>query len=138
MQQATRAMDNALAMTTHSTQCAVSRAIGTSPGTMVYQRDIFINLPVLADLVTICNHHQEIVSKNLCWQNLKRHEWKYNVGQEVLIKTFDLIKLQPRAHGLYTIVHVFTNGTVVVKQAPHVTEQKPIPLGESVADVILK
>eukprot|EP00957_Ditylum_brightwellii_P162848 12400741-Ditylum_brightwellii.AAC.1 len=103
MQQATRAVDDALATTTHATQCAVSRAIGTSPGAMVYQRDMFINLPVLADLVTIPDCCQEIINKNLHQQNLKRCEWNYAVGQEVLIKTVDPTKLQPRAHGPYTI-----------------------------------
>eukprot|EP00957_Ditylum_brightwellii_P049631 3764165-Ditylum_brightwellii.AAC.1 len=34
IQQATRAMDDALATSTHDTRCAVSRAIGTSPGAM--------------------------------------------------------------------------------------------------------
>eukprot|EP00957_Ditylum_brightwellii_P078112 5938282-Ditylum_brightwellii.AAC.1 len=119
MQQATRAVDNALAIATHATQYAVLRAIGTSPGTIVYHRDMFFNLPVLAYLVTICNHCQESINRNLCQQNLKRHEWNYTVEQEVLIKTVDPTKLQQRAHGPYTIVHIFTNDTMAVKRAPH-------------------
>eukprot|EP00957_Ditylum_brightwellii_P146941 11187232-Ditylum_brightwellii.AAC.1 len=47
MQQAVRLVDDALTIIVHATRCAVSRAIGTSTGVMVYQRDMFINLPVV-------------------------------------------------------------------------------------------
>eukprot|EP00957_Ditylum_brightwellii_P083146 6321646-Ditylum_brightwellii.AAC.1 len=86
---------------------------------MVFQLDMFINLPVIADLVTIHDRGQEIINKNLRCQNLKRREWDYAVGQEVLIKEVDPSKLQPRAHGPYTVMHVFANGTVNVQRAPH-------------------
>eukprot|EP00957_Ditylum_brightwellii_P180109 13719898-Ditylum_brightwellii.AAC.1 len=71
MQQATHAVDDALATAMHATRCAVSRALGTLPGNMVFQQDMFLNLPVLADLVTIRDRHQEIINKILCRQNLK-------------------------------------------------------------------
>eukprot|EP00957_Ditylum_brightwellii_P184162 14027222-Ditylum_brightwellii.AAC.2 len=61
---------------------------------MMLQQDMFLNLPVLADLVAIRDCHQEIVNKNLCHQNLKRREWHYAMGQEVLIKETDPNKLQ--------------------------------------------
>eukprot|EP00957_Ditylum_brightwellii_P167045 12717046-Ditylum_brightwellii.AAC.1 len=88
----------------HATRCAVSRALGTLPGNMVFQRDMFLNLPVLADLVSIRDRRQEIINENLLRQNLKQQEWQCAVGQEVLIKEIDPNELQPMAHGPYTIV----------------------------------
>ena len=47
----------------------------------------------------------------------------YAVGQQVLVKAIDPSKLQPRAHGPYNITQVFTNGTIMIQQTPHVTKQ---------------
>ena len=62
-------------------------------------------------------------SDNLRHQNRKRREWNYAAGQEVLIKSVDPTKLEPRAHGPYTIVQVYTNGTVDVRRNPHIVER---------------
>jgi hypothetical protein len=53
LEQATQLIENALATTVYSTHAAVSRSLGVSPGNMVFNRDMFIDLPVLADLLTI-------------------------------------------------------------------------------------
>eukprot|EP00957_Ditylum_brightwellii_P073774 5606339-Ditylum_brightwellii.AAC.1 len=50
MQQAVHDVDDASATAMHATRCALSRTLGTSPGAMVFQRDMLINLPVVADL----------------------------------------------------------------------------------------
>ena len=63
-------------------------------------------------------------SDNLRCQNRKRREWNYAVGQEVLIKSVDPTKLEPREeNGPYTIVQVYTNGTVDVRRNPYIVER---------------
>eukprot|EP00957_Ditylum_brightwellii_P188754 14367752-Ditylum_brightwellii.AAC.1 len=131
MQQATHAVDDALATTMHATRCAVSRALGTSPCAMVFQRNMFLNLPVIADLVAIRYCCQEIINENVRCQNLNRQEWDYVVGQEVLIKEADHSKLQPQAHSPYTIVQVFTNGNVAVRDRQNVRGWNPL-VGNSI------
>ena len=64
-----------------------------------------------------------MIDANLMRQNAKRREYDYTVGQEVLVKAVNPNKLQPRAHGPYSITEVFTNGTVKIARAPHVTER---------------
>ena len=54
---------------------------------------------------------------------MRRQAFDYAVGQQVLIKAIDPNKLHPRAHGPYRITQVFTNGTIKVQRAPHVTER---------------
>eukprot|EP00957_Ditylum_brightwellii_P069777 5298554-Ditylum_brightwellii.AAC.1 len=44
--------------------------------------------------------------------NLEQCEWNYAVGQEVLTKSVNPSKLEPRAHDPYVITQVFTYGTV--------------------------
>eukprot|EP00957_Ditylum_brightwellii_P118745 9056424-Ditylum_brightwellii.AAC.1 len=39
MEQANQTIDNALVAATHATQCAVSRALGISPGALIFQQD---------------------------------------------------------------------------------------------------
>ena len=116
-------MDNALATAQHAMRCAVSRATGVSPGALVFQRDMFLDLPLIADLALIQEKRQVLINENLRRQNLKRREWHYHVGGEVLIKTVDPAKMEARAHGPYTIVQVYTNGTLDVRRGPHVIER---------------
>ena len=45
------------------------------------------------------------------------------VGDLVLMKTIDPIKLEPRAVGPFPITQVYTNGTVDVQKSPHTQER---------------
>ena len=123
MIQANQIIENALATTVHATRCAVSQSLGTAPGNLVFRRDMFIDLPLIADLVDIQQRRQLRIDENLRRQNQKRREYHFQVGQQVLIKTVDPNKLQPRAHGPYPIVQTYTNGTIDIARAPHVTER---------------
>ena len=87
---------------------------------------MFFDLPIIADLISIRHKRQVLIDENLRPQNQKRHEWDYAVGQEVLIKTVSPNKLEPRAHGPYTVTRVFTNETVAVKRNNHVIERMNI------------
>eukprot|EP00957_Ditylum_brightwellii_P156528 11913552-Ditylum_brightwellii.AAC.1 len=86
-QQAVRAVDDALTTAMHAAQCTVSQTLNTSP--------------VIADLITIRDRRQHLIDENLCRQNLKRKEYDYMVGHEVLIKAVNPTKLEPKAHGPY-------------------------------------
>eukprot|EP00957_Ditylum_brightwellii_P157119 11958280-Ditylum_brightwellii.AAC.1 len=77
MEQANQTIDNALAAATHATRCAVSRALGISPGALIFKWDMFLNLPIIADLLTIRDKSQAMINENLRRQNLKCREWDY-------------------------------------------------------------
>ena len=121
--QATSAMDHALSTAMHVTRCATSRTLGISPGALVFQRDMFLDLPIVADLVQIQRKRQIMIDENLIRQNNKRRDFNYTVGQEVLIKTVNPSKLEPRAHGPYRIERVYTNGTIDVLRRENVIER---------------
>jgi len=107
----------------YATRIQTNRSLGVSPGSLVYGRDLFIDLPLIADIVSIRDRRQVRIDKNLVRENDKRRMWNYQVGDEVLIKTVNPSKLEPRAHGLYVIQQVFVNGIVLVNRNPQVVER---------------
>jgi len=120
---AAQLVDNAIATTVHATRCAVSRVLQTSPGAMVFQRDMVVDVPFIADLLVLQAHRQELVDENLRRQNAKRREHHHQVGDLVLMKSIDPVKLAPRAVGPFPIVQVYTNGTVEIQKSPHTRER---------------
>ena len=58
MDNANQVMDNALATAMYTTRCAVGAPIGTSPGALVYGRDMIMDVPLIANLSAIWNGRQ--------------------------------------------------------------------------------
>eukprot|EP00957_Ditylum_brightwellii_P155571 11842311-Ditylum_brightwellii.AAC.2 len=73
---------------------------------------MFLDLPVIADLITIRDRRQHLIDENLHRHNLKHKEYDYVVSHKMLIKTVNPAKLERKAHGPYAVTQVLTNGTV--------------------------
>ena len=81
------AMDYVIAASIHATRCAVNHAMQHSPG--VFQKDMFYDIPVIADLVAIRERRQLLIDENLRRQNEKRIEHHYKVNDWAMIKVYD-------------------------------------------------
>ena len=101
-------MDNALATLMHATRCAVNHTMQNSPGEIVYQRDMFVDVPVLANLEAIRQRRQLIIDQNVRRQNRKRYDHHYRVGDYVMITKYDPKKGDERLHGSYPIIETKT------------------------------
>ena len=123
MAQAKLIVDSALATTMHALQCSMHHALGMSPGAFVFHRDMFLNIPLIANLQTIRDHRQVLIDENLRRQNLKRRTFDYAIDQEVLVKVPNPRKLDAKAEGPYVITCVHVNGTVTIRRTAHVTER---------------
>jgi transposase InsO family protein len=123
MQVANQVVDSALASTMHALRCSMHHALGMSPGAFVYQRDMFLNIPLIANLQTIQERKQVLINENLRRQNLKRRSFDYVVNEEVLLKVPNPRKLDDKAEGPYVIRQVHVNGTVTIQRSEHVTER---------------
>ena len=121
--QLTQLIENVLATVTYATRASVSRALNTSPGNLVFNRDMFIDVPLISNLAAIRDRRQQLIDENLIRENKKRREFRYQAGQEVLLKSVDPRKMDPKAHGPYTIQQVYPNGTIDVARNPHVSER---------------
>ena len=118
-------VDNALATTMHALRAAVSRALDfNSPGAIAFRRDMYLNLPLEADLQALQQRRQLLIDENLRRKNSKRRPFDFQPGQQVLIieKGTDR-KLNPKHTGPFTIQRIFTNGTVAIARTPHVLER---------------
>ena len=116
-------LEDAIATCIYATRVSVSRSLGTSPGNLVFRRDMLFDVPYLADLVTIRDRRQQLVDLNLEKSNKKRRFFEYKVGSQVLIKTFKPNKMEKKAHGPYRVSQVYTNGTLDVERRPGVIER---------------
>jgi hypothetical protein len=120
--QAGALIDSALATTMHATRASVHRALRTTPGALVFQRDMFLNIPLIANLQTIRDRRQVLIDENLRRQNVKRRSFDYAIGQGVMVKVPNPGKLDQRATGPFPIRQAHANGTLTIQRSPHVQE----------------
>ena len=84
---------------------------------------MFLDIPLVADLISIQQHRQHLIDESLRRANMKRRSCDYQVGQQVLQIVHDPNKLQERAIGPYTVERVHCNGTLTIRRSAHVTER---------------
>jgi transposase InsO family protein len=112
---AKRLVDEALSTTQHALRAAVSTALGSSPGALVFGRDMFLDVPMIADWHLIARRREQMVNESLRRENMKRRRYDYVQGQRVMMKVFKPNKLEATAKGPYRIVQVHVNGTVTLE-----------------------
>ena len=98
-------IDNALATASHALRCSVSATLQTSPGTLIFNRYMIMDIPLIANLETIRNSRQHLIDEKLRRRNSKRIHHHYNmVGDKINVKTLDPVKISERLHGPFFIV----------------------------------
>lgn len=119
-------IDTALASAQRALRSAVHKTFGISPGAMVFQRDMLLDVPVLSDFNLIRNKRQALIDHNNLAENRKRRYRNYQVGDEILIAVYKPTKLQDRFIGPFVIDQVHVNGTVTIERRPGVFERLSI------------
>jgi len=106
------------------TQCTtIATTIGSTPEALAFSRDMFLNIPLIADWQSITQRREHHVNENLRRANAKRRRYDYATGQQVLKKVHDPTKLGVRTSGPYKVLRVHVNGTVTIMLKPGVTER---------------
>jgi len=119
-------VDEALATAMHATRCASSSSLlNMLPAAVVIKRDMHLDIPLHADILTLQRNRQAIVDKRLLAANAKRISHDFAVGDKILKKTVLSFsdKLRPSFIGPFSIIRVHTNGTVTIRLTPHTTER---------------
>ena len=107
----------------HAMRSSVHTTLGGSPGSLVFNRDMFLNIPLLADWHAITKQREHLINENLRRANKKRRRFDYAQNQKVLKKLHDPSKLGDRTTGPYKILQVHANGTITIELRPEVTER---------------
>jgi hypothetical protein len=122
MTNAKHIVDDALATVMHAMWSAVATTLGRCPGSLVFSRDMFLNLLLIADWQAIARNCELHVNENLRCANRKQRQYDYALGQQVLKKVHDPTKLGVRTEGPYTIDCVHINGNLTIVLHEGVTE----------------
>ena len=62
---ANQMIDNAFATASHALRCSVSATLQTSPGALIFNRDMIMHIPLIANLKTIRNRRQHLIDEKL-------------------------------------------------------------------------
>ena len=116
-------VDAALATAMHAMRTTVATTLGSAPGALAFSRDMFLNVPLVANWQTIARAREQHVNENLRRANRKRIQYDYVPGQQVLKKVHDRTRLGVKTTGPYTIDRVHVNGNLTILLRPGVTER---------------
>jgi hypothetical protein len=109
-------VQDALHKAMHAVQCASHNSLDNIlPGALTFWWDMYLNIPLIANVLTLADLRQKQIDKHLMRANAKRKTYDYQVGDQVFIKrALDASsKLEPTYKWPYPIVQVHTNGTVM-------------------------
>eukprot|EP00957_Ditylum_brightwellii_P012630 954921-Ditylum_brightwellii.AAC.1 len=62
--------------------------LDSTPGALAISRDMFLNMPLIADWKATTTCGKQHVNDNLCCVNKKQHQYDYASGQNVLKKNY--------------------------------------------------
>jgi predicted MPP superfamily phosphohydrolase len=116
-------IDTALSTAACLARAAIHSTLKTSPGALVFHRDVILDTPVVADLHLLQQQRQALIDKNLLRANRRRILHDCQPTDEVLLLTHEPDELDPQATGPHTVHSAHTNGTVTVNRNPFVRER---------------
>ena len=116
-------IDEALSIAMHAMRAGMHSTLGSSPGSLVFNRDMFLNIPLIADWHAITKRREHLINENLMRENKRRRRFDYMPDQKILKKIYKPKKLGPRTSGPYKILHTHVNGTLTIELKPGVTER---------------
>ena len=85
---------------------------------------MIIDIPYVADILTISHSRQALIDSCLLKENAKRISHDYRIGESVMKKSILSLcdKLLPSFTGPYIIEQVHTNGTCTIRLTPNQTK----------------
>ena len=116
-------IDEALSIAMHAMRAGIHTTLGSSPGSLVFNRDMFLQVPLIADWTAITMKREHLINENLMRENRRRRQYDYQPQQPVLKKNSNPRKLGERTSGPYLIEKVHTNGNITIKLNEDTTER---------------
>jgi hypothetical protein len=107
----------------HAMRVAIQSTLGCSLGGFTFNRDMFLNIPLIADWHTITQRQEHLINENLIRENKKHCQYNYGPQQRVLTKKWKPCKLGERTSGPYRVLQTHVNGTLTIELTPGVSER---------------
>ncbi len=104
-------------------RAGIHSTLGSSPGSLTYNRDMFLNIPLIADWRAITQRREHVINENLIRENQKQHHYSYVPQQRILKMKWSPHKLSKCTSGPYQILQTHVNGTLTVELRPGVSER---------------
>ena len=114
-----KVVEAAIASTMRALRCAASTSLnGIAPGSLVFGRDMLLNIPIVTDIISISENRQLQTDLRLERENRRRSHFDYAVGQMVYISNHFSSgdKLKPAWLGPFKVLRVHTNGTLTIER----------------------
>jgi hypothetical protein len=70
-------IDEALLIATHAMRTGIHTTLGSSPGNLVFNRDVFLNIPLIMDWHAISQKREHLINENLMCENCKQKCYNY-------------------------------------------------------------
>jgi hypothetical protein len=86
-------VDEALSIAMHAMRAGIHSTLGSSPGSLVFNRDMFLNIPLIADWHAITQKQEHLIHEKLIRENQKRRWYNYLPEQHILKKRWKPCKL---------------------------------------------
>ena len=110
-------LDEAVATAMHALRCTPNTSLGNfSPGSLVFQHDMFLDLPLITDIVQLTCHRQAQIDQRLLRIHARRVSHDYAISDKVYYRNFDRNKLEAVRFGPFEILRVHTNNTVTIRR----------------------
>ena len=118
IEDAERILDICLATAQYAIRATIHQTLKTTPGALVFNRDMLLPIPFNHNFETIRQRRQQLIDNNNARQNSRRISHDYQPNEEVLIlnEPDRLSKLAPRVSGPFRIIRVHTNGTLTIRR----------------------
>jgi hypothetical protein len=88
----------------HAMRAGIHSTLGSNPGSLVFNRDMFLIIPLIANWHEITQKREHLIHENLMQENQKRRWYNYLPGQHILKKHWKLRKLDKRTSGPYRVL----------------------------------
>ena len=116
-------IDEALSIAMHAMRAGIHSTLGSSPGSLTFNRDMFLNIPLIADWHAITQRREHLINENLIRENQKQRRYDNVPQQRVLKKKWKPRKLGERTSGPYRVLRTHVNGTLMIELRQGVSER---------------
>jgi hypothetical protein len=117
-------IDEALSIVMHTMRAGIHSTLGSSPGSLTFNRDMFLNIPLIADWHAITQRREHLINENPIRENKKNDvATTMSLNKGYLRKKWKPRKLGERTSGPYRVLQTHVNGTLTIELRQGVSER---------------